>query len=101
MSNGDIIRKEVISILMNKARTGNTWLSEYQLEDFFEAKGYDIDIVRNEIDELFSEGTIDACVDSHCGGYFLAISNAEPELARTHLTAYPLETRPRSIQFSG
>jgi hypothetical protein len=69
--------------LLKTRSSSGAWHSEYDLEAFFLAQGYDLDLVQDVVDRLINEGQIDFGTDTHDGDQLVCLATvAIPERDR-------------------
>lgn len=72
MNEQPILRQQILVVLHETTGTVPPWSSEYDIEDVFAEKGYDVELVKDQIDQLIEEGTLEFVIDPLVGGYLLA-----------------------------
>ena len=71
MNEQPVLRKQILVVLEETIGTVPSWCSEYDIEDMFAEKGYDVELVKDQIDQLIEEGFLEFVIDPLAGGYLL------------------------------
>jgi hypothetical protein len=71
MCHKSFIREQILRITRETSQERRSWHSEAELEDFFVAQGYDLDLVQDVVDELISDDQLNLDEDRVSGGYLV------------------------------
>jgi hypothetical protein len=82
MCHRSFLKDEILNLLKSNSASLTSWHSEYDLEAFFLAQGYDVDLVQDVVDRLITEGKLEFGTDTHDGDQLVCLATEtmpEPE----------------------
>jgi hypothetical protein len=86
MCHRNFLKAELLKLLRSNLPPFTSWHSEYDLEAFFVAQGYNLDVIQDVIDHMINEGQVDFGTDAHDGDQLVCLATeAIPEPNRVGL----------------
>lgn len=74
MCHRNFLKAELLKLLRSNLPPFTSWHSEYDLEAFFVAQGYNLDVIQDVIDHMINEGQVDFGTDAHDGDQLVCLA---------------------------